>query len=45
MPVSESPKQMEGREGGGKEGRTGGREGGRKEVKLNGSFVNGMMDK
>lgn len=36
--------QTDGRKGG-REGRKDWREGGRKEVKLNGSFVNGMMDK
>lgn len=36
--------QTDGRKGG-REGRKDRREGGRKEVKLNGSFVNGMMDK
>ena len=36
--------QTDGRKGGRREGRKDQREGGRKEVKLNGSFVNGMMD-
>lgn len=37
--------QTDGRKEGRREGRKDQREGGRKEVKLNGSFVNGMMDK